>query len=262
MEKGSLLDDRFPWLRIFPMNCSPVKTMQAIPLRLKALKFSAKYFLDTEFQQRSSAHADFISIGITSDDGRDFYAISKEFAPASADRWIRQNVLKNLDPENGPKIERKPLVEIREEIVRYIGNDQNPEFYIKDGKQDWTQLCNLFGGENKFPANFPRLYHDVRELCKKIPKDILDARKDAHNALADAKWLKGLHDWLLANGINVEEESIKAPKPETPPDKQGTPKKLKFMTPDTGTQPVKPKTINGKVRPGCVPPGTRRSSFA
>jgi hypothetical protein len=244
------------------MHCSSVNPIQSKPPRFQLLKFSAKYFLDTEFQHRSGAHADLISIGITSDDGRDFYAISKEFAPASADWWIRKNVLKNLDPPNGPKIERKPLAEIREGIVQYIGNDPNPEFYIKDGKQDWQQLCTLFGGEDQFPANFPRFYHDVRELCKNIPQVILDARKDAHNALADAKWLKGLYDWLTANGVNVEKEAFQAPAPEKPTQKNGAPKRLKFMTPETETQPAKPKTISGKVRPGRIPPGTPRSKFA
>jgi hypothetical protein len=260
--KGSLFYDEFALFRIFSMHCSSVNPIQSKPPRFQRLKFSAKYFLDTEFQHHSGAHADLISIGITSDDGRDFYAVSKEFAPASADWWIRKNVLKNLNPPNGPKIERKPLSEIREGIVRYIGNDPNPEFYIKDGKQDWTQLCKLFGGADQFPPKFPRFYHDVRELCKKIPKEILDARKDAHNALADAKWLKGLYDWLTANGVNIEQEAFKGPEPEKPLQKTAAPKRLKFKTPQPEKHPPNPKTISGKVHPGSIPPGPRRSSFA
>jgi hypothetical protein len=260
--KGSLFYDEFAQFRMFPMHCSPVNPIQSKPRRFQHLKFSARYFLDTEFQHRSGAHADLISIGLTSDDGRDFYAVSKEFAPASANWWIKKNVLKNLNLPNGPTTKRNSLAEIREGIVRYIGNDPNPEFYIKDGKQDWTQLCKLFGGADQFPKNFPRSYYDVRDLCKNIPKAILDARKDAHNALADAKWLKGLYDWLTTNGANVETEALTGPGPEKPLQKTAAPKQLKFKTPETQKQPQNPQTIRGTVRPGCIPPGTQRSKFA
>lgn len=86
-----------------------------------------KYFLDTEFIEGSQktffAHSkptiDLISIGIVCDDGREYYAISKEFNlkeawnrfdldhgsgdqrnhPPKKVYWIRDNVLRNLFPQ-------------------------------------------------------------------------------------------------------------------------------------------------------------------
>lgn len=65
-----------------------------------------KYFIDTEFHEhfcrgwfrRPTPTIDLISIGIVDEDGRSFYAISKEFDVKAAweDKWLRENVLKPI----------------------------------------------------------------------------------------------------------------------------------------------------------------------
>jgi hypothetical protein len=54
-----------------------------------------KYFIDTEFKEEPNT-IDLISIGIVADDGRAYYAISKEFNLRKVwkDAWLRDNVLK------------------------------------------------------------------------------------------------------------------------------------------------------------------------
>lgn len=65
-----------------------------------------KYFLDTEFHEykkkplfgKAVDTIELISIGIVAEDGREFYAISKEFDVKAAwkNNWLRENVLMNI----------------------------------------------------------------------------------------------------------------------------------------------------------------------
>lgn len=62
-----------------------------------------KYYIDTEFQEgfhkpllgKTRHFIDLISIGIVAEDGREYYAISKDFNLKSVwgDEWLRENVL-------------------------------------------------------------------------------------------------------------------------------------------------------------------------
>lgn len=60
-----------------------------------------KYFIDTEFIEgfkkpllgKERHFVDLISIGIVCEDGREYYAISKEFNYKDADIWVKKNVI-------------------------------------------------------------------------------------------------------------------------------------------------------------------------
>jgi hypothetical protein len=53
-----------------------------------------KYFLDTEFiESGPGAPIDLLSIGIVSEDGREFYAESASANLALAGGWVKKNVL-------------------------------------------------------------------------------------------------------------------------------------------------------------------------
>ena len=54
-----------------------------------------RYFYDTEFIDNGRI-IDLISIGVVAEDGREFYAVSTEFDPESAGRWVRTHVLPKL----------------------------------------------------------------------------------------------------------------------------------------------------------------------
>ena len=54
-----------------------------------------KYFYDTEFIDDGRT-IELISIGVVAEDGREYYAISTEFDPERAGRWVRTNVLPKL----------------------------------------------------------------------------------------------------------------------------------------------------------------------
>ncbi len=110
-----------------------------------------KYFLDTEFIEgfkkpiswlptignfNKEYHSiQLISIGIVCEDGREYYAISKEYNYKDASDWVKKNVIvpmyrnslsgdiKNrLSPENFPKHVGKPNKQIAEEIKEFVGH--------------------------------------------------------------------------------------------------------------------------------------------
>lgn len=66
-----------------------------------------KYFIDFEFIEgfhkplfgKRRHFIDLISIGIVSEDGREYYAISNEFDPRKANQWVRDNVIAKLEPK-------------------------------------------------------------------------------------------------------------------------------------------------------------------
>ena len=53
------------------------------------------YFLDTEFIEHPNT-IQLISIGIVSEDGREYYAVSSEFNYDDADEWVKENVLEQI----------------------------------------------------------------------------------------------------------------------------------------------------------------------
>ena len=66
-----------------------------------------RYFYDTEFIDNGRI-IDLISIGVVADDGREFYAISTEFDPESAGRWVRTHVLPKLPSPASPAVALAP----------------------------------------------------------------------------------------------------------------------------------------------------------
>jgi len=70
-----------------------------------------KYFIDTEFIEgfykplfgKRRHFIDLISIGIKCEDGREYYAISKEFNYKDADEWVKKNVILPIVQESVTK---------------------------------------------------------------------------------------------------------------------------------------------------------------
>ena len=80
-----------------------------------------RYFYDTEFIDNGRI-IDLISIGVVSEDGREFYAVSTEFDPESAGRWVRTHVLPKLPPP-ASRLWRSRR-EIREGLEDFLGIDE------------------------------------------------------------------------------------------------------------------------------------------
>ena len=214
---------------------------------------------------------DLISIGMVSDDGHEYYAISKDFNLREAwERyqmdavvpnhprggrtekvyWIRENVLKpiyaelylkNYQPGENDlwnfdyktmkrlickygKSNEQIATEVQEFCYGFavkgypIENTKkiapNIELYGYYSAYDHVVLCWLFGKMINLPDGFPMytidLQQTLEEMAQKKSNEIgtdysvelyktyvsYPSQTNEHNALADAKWNKRLHDFI------------------------------------------------------------------
>ncbi len=152
------------------------------------------YYIDTEFHEYKKDGIDtieLISIGITDQAGRTYYAICNEFDIDNAwnNEWLRENVLKTLtsfdssaDPDEQLKSflasEGKSRSEIAEEILTFInkptmpdadGVEQSvpyhpPQFYAYYADYDWVVFCWIFGRMMDLPEGFPMYCRDLQQI--------------------------------------------------------------------------------------------------
>lgn len=149
----------------------------------------ARFFIDTEFAETGgSSHPtiDLISIGLVSDDDREYYAESSEFSLSNCNGWVIENVL----PRLGPQEQRKRRPQIKEEIIAFIGDDPDVEFWGYYSDYDWVVFCWLFGTMMHLPKGFPMLCMDLQQAWIREGKPPIKPPdpENEHNALADARW--------------------------------------------------------------------------
>jgi len=177
-----------------------------------------KFFMDCEFIEgftkpligKSRHYIDLISIGIVSDDGREYYAVSKEYNFNKADSWVKQNVILPIYKAQNPaikeqfsfkgfhKIVGKSLETIKKEILQFIGKGR-PDFYGYFCDYDWVLFCSIFGRMVDLPGNWPMFCRDIHQM--RLDADLSDVWKSAnapdptgeHNALIDARWNRDLY---------------------------------------------------------------------
>ncbi len=163
-----------------------------------------KYFIDTEFHEHKKPvkflgitiakvwTIDLISIGITCEDGRSYYAINRDLnlKHARKHKWLKANVLSQLPikqplyPTHGsPRIYQEtmrwlPLVQIRQEVIDFCGGkpefdesgtfyaypNGKPEFYAYFADYDWVVFAWLFGTMMDLPNGFPNYCKDLKQM--------------------------------------------------------------------------------------------------
>ena len=176
-----------------------------------------KYFFDTEFIEGKQAKTclnvkvgetkptiDLISIGIVCEDGREYYAVSKDFNLKEAWNrfdlkpdiengdtkkvyWIRENVLHPIFEEfykdfnvsgndftfvNMQKVINvigKPNKQIADEVKDFVlRKDSSPIFYGYYSSYDWVVLCQLYGIMMHLPKGFPYYCRDLKQIADDI----------------------------------------------------------------------------------------------
>lgn len=160
-----------------------------------------KFFFDTEFFENGPENPiKFISIGIVSEDGDEYYAVSSEFNEDDLSDWLRENVLPKLEDDS---IERKSNEQIAKEIVDFVGED--PEFYANFASYDWVVLCQLYGTMMDLPDTWPMFVRDIQQIREdlnvdndKLPKQ---DEKTNHNALSDARHDREVYEFLKGRKI-------------------------------------------------------------
>ena len=152
-----------------------------------------KYFIDTEFIEgfhkplfgKRRHFIDLISIGIVAEDGREYYAISKEFNPKDANQWVKDNVISKLpqrrvDFYDSPRMRADSLLwksneRIAKEVTAFVYNHPvtapphslqktDISFYGYYADYDWVVFCSLFGRMIDLPKGFPMYCRDLKQM--------------------------------------------------------------------------------------------------
>jgi hypothetical protein len=169
-----------------------------------------KYYIDTEFIEDGKS-IDLISIGIVSDDGRQFYAENLDADLDKASDWVKENVISKLWSRQADKKDANAWTrdggfggllthaEIAKEVQLFCNPEQfgKPEFWGYYADYDWVVFCWLFGSMMKLPKGYPMYCRDIKQYCDSLGNPSLPKEgKGEHNALADAIWNKLAFEFL------------------------------------------------------------------
>lgn len=151
-----------------------------------------KYFLDTEFIESGPSFPLIpLSIGIVSEEGREFYAVNEDAPLELASDWVKTNVIPHLgEPRLG-------ITHIGPAILQWM-DDHKPEFWGYYADYDWVIFCQLFGTMMDLPKGWPMYCRDLKQLCDSLGNPKLPKQKSTeHNALEDARWNRKIYGFLL-----------------------------------------------------------------
>lgn len=187
-----------------------------------------KYFLDTEFIEgtqkkmlyETKPTIDLISIGIVCEDGREYYAISKDFNLKEA--WNRYdcnvNILTGKEGERTYWIRENVLKPICIELeIQYL-KDTNPALWVMNQNADWSkyykdkfftykrmkQLLQMYGKTNKQIASevkdfVYKLYMDEHPVL--FSNDYYPKEAEFYGYYSDYDWV--VFCWLFGRMIDL-----------------------------------------------------------
>lgn len=195
-----------------------------------------RYFYDTEFLEDGET-IDLISIGIVSEDGREYYAVNAAVgdstdtddlgARIAEHDWLMENVVPHLPLSgNGPKryygvpsnrwmppnlntrsTTVKPLWVIANEVREFLTADLPDdgdawcELWAGYAAYDHVALAQLWGPMIHLPPGIPMFTHDIQNYAAflHVPHtDLPDGPGTDHHALADAREVLTRYHYLAA----------------------------------------------------------------
>lgn len=158
----------------------------------------ARYFYDCEFIEDGRT-IDLISIGVVAEDGREFYAVSTDFDPSRAGRWVSRHVLPKL-PSPADKAWR-PTATIRDDLVAFLREPGLPiQLWAWCAAYDHVAIGQLWGAMPDLPRDMPRYTYEIRQHWEMAGSPPLPSNgADRHDALADARLAR--NRWLIAQRI-------------------------------------------------------------
>lgn len=158
-----------------------------------------RVFYDAEFSSTAPIIG-LVSIGAVAEDGREFYAVSSEFDPATAHPWVVRHVLPRLPPPGDPAW--MPRVALREALLDFLGED--PVLWAWYASYDHVALCQLWGSMPDLPRVLPRFTLDVRQLWEHLGRPPLPAQPPGkHHALDDARHVRARYDALAERAYRL-----------------------------------------------------------
>jgi hypothetical protein len=153
-----------------------------------------KHFIDFEFMEDGRL-IEPLSIGIVSDDGREFYAEFADSDRSRANEFVRTHVI----PKLGKLSEALPTEEIRRRILDFVNGDEKPEFWGYYADYDWVCFSQIFGRMVNLPRHFPMYCRDIKQFADDLGNPKLPPEgKNEHHALHDARWNAKAYRFLVA----------------------------------------------------------------
>lgn len=167
-----------------------------------------KIWYDWEFLEDGSTIAP-ISVGMVAEDGREYYAVFRD-APWKRIKkhdWLMANVVPHLPQPHGDWILHMPkawLIDfhnpavkkrdrIADEVRAFLEASAPVELWGYYAAYDHVALAQLWGPMIDRPAAMPMFTHDLMQLIGHLGTTdavLPSPPKDAHNALADARWTR------------------------------------------------------------------------
>jgi hypothetical protein len=170
-----------------------------------------RVYLDTEFLTNDPTIRGLVSIGLTDDQGRDYYAVNSWLDEHALHKnpWMVENVwpyLPTCEAEGKPTWldirhpDVKTPAQIRADLVDYFGIERPAHLFAWYGSQDLSRLHSLWDNDwGKMPRRIPRWFHELQSLAHQAGDPQLPQQDGGeHHALADAKYNRQLHEFLIA----------------------------------------------------------------
>lgn len=205
----------------------------------------AKFFMDTEFitgfkkpipflptigrWNKPEFFIHLVSIGIVDESGREYYAISNDFNPKLADKWVKENVLSKLPKRyvffqsSSPREKEgarlwKPNQQIKMDIIEFMGggidSDQADYLYVPEDTEvyayfadyDWVVFCSLFGRMIDLPAGMPMFCLDIKQMLDEyadnMPVEVCKEINQMVNPGSETNLLAGR--WIISKKGRLE----------------------------------------------------------
>lgn len=176
---------------------------------------------DTEFIADGKT-IDLVSIGIVAPNGKEYYAISREFNMRKLRKnpWLVENVLPALPTfrltffgrwsyisinKHHPRV--KSRAQIAEEVAEFIGNFEKPRLWAWYGAYDHVVLAQLWGTINNLPEKVPMWTADLKQECVRLGDPRMPEQlSQAHDAINDAWHNRTMLEFLRNLARRKDEE--------------------------------------------------------
>ena len=175
-----------------------------------------RIFYDCEFIEDGRT-IDLISIGMTAEDGREYYAVTYGepwLQAIGRHDWLLANVVPSLPVNAEPVPTRgggswvwvtwdrdhadwpcaKSRKTIADEVREFILATPDPSLWAWYGAYDHVALCQLWGPMASLPKGVPMWTNDLKQEAQRLGNPrVPEQGPGGHNALADAR-----HDRVIA----------------------------------------------------------------
>lgn len=177
---------------------------------------TTKLFFDTEFTGLHQ-NTTLISIGIVSEDGKEFYGETNDYNRNQVNEWIQENVINGLSLQNTrPGITRYYELPtqmvcfgnsdfIKQQLNNWLTTFEFVEIWSDTLAYDWILFNQIFGHAFNIPKNVYYIPFDIATVMKiknvdpdTNREEFAEMKKDSqkHNALWDAKVIKACYNKL------------------------------------------------------------------